>query len=122
MAGTREAAARARAKTDREVVARFRNEELLSMQPLRFRDGDCYSPHDLTPAEQRHYMFGGNKKVQERDLTAVAGINPLDCYRVGLHCFFFLVSFRLTCPSSPSFPRSCCSVVQKNLCIPRGDL
>ena len=65
--------------------------ELLRMMPLKFRTGDCYSPHDLTPSEQRHYMAQmPGKLVEQKDEIEERGVNPLDLYRV---CFFILFIF-----------------------------
>lgn len=72
-------------KTLSEQQDRADSLELLSMQPLRFKHGDTYAPHDLTPGEQRHYMSRGSigkPRPVRRDDIEESGINPLDCYRV----------------------------------------
>ena len=49
--------------------------------PRRWREGDVFTPHDLTGNEMRKWK----KRVGRReDVLDVVGVNPLDHYRVGL--------------------------------------
>lgn len=60
--------------------------------PRRWREGDIFTPHDLSGSEMRKW-----KKRSERtaDVFDAAGVNPLDHYRVS---FPLLPSFH--CPFS----------------------
>lgn len=51
----------------------------MSQMPRRWREGDVFTPHDLTGNEMRKW-----KKRSDRtaDVFDAAGVNPLDHYRV----------------------------------------
>ncbi len=63
----------------REVADRKVSEDLARQMPRRWRVGDVYAPHDLSPEEM------GKWRRQTRpaeDVLDVLGLNPLDEYRV----------------------------------------
>lgn len=45
----------------------------------RWRIGDVYAPHDLSPAEQRKWRVGKRPAV---DVVDMLGFNPVDNYKV----------------------------------------
>ncbi|KAI5861180.1 ribosomal protein S18 [Durotheca rogersii] len=46
--------------------------------PRRWRSGDVYAPHDLSPSEMAKWR---RNQARKRDLVDMLGINPLDMYR-----------------------------------------
>ncbi|PHH76043.1 hypothetical protein CDD82_4161 [Ophiocordyceps australis] len=66
-------------------IARFDEErqrqesaDYLTQMPRRFKPGDLYSPHDLSPAEMSKYR---RRPHRSRDVVDALGINPLDHYK-----------------------------------------
>lgn len=70
-----------RAEVQKRAEAQRVSEEYMMQMPRRWREGDIFTPHDLTPNEMRKWR----KKVgRTEDVFDVVGINPLDHYRVSL--------------------------------------
>lgn len=57
------------------------SDDYLKQMPRRWRSGDVYSPHDLSPNEMSKW-----RKVRppEVDVIDMLGINPKDHYRVSV--------------------------------------
>ncbi|KAL2111053.1 hypothetical protein VUR80DRAFT_361 [Thermomyces stellatus] len=67
-----------RAEVQKRAEAQRVSEEYMMQMPRRWREGDIFTPHDLTPNEMRKWR----KKVgRTEDVFDVVGINPLDHYR-----------------------------------------
>ncbi|KAI4241254.1 MAG: hypothetical protein L6R40_004670 [Gallowayella cf. fulva] len=76
-----------------ETEASYRATDLERHLYRRFRPGDIYAPHDLSPAEQQKWRsrtsFGGNiskahartHKQNARDVFDVLGVHPLDEFK-----------------------------------------
>jgi len=55
--------------------------ELEKLQTRRWKKGDIYSPHDLSPAEMRKWRY---RSKPDQDVFDMLNINPLDEYKVVL--------------------------------------
>ncbi|KAI1806754.1 ribosomal protein S18 [Daldinia bambusicola] len=55
-----------------------RVEDYLRQMPRRWRTGDVYAPHDMSPSEMNKLRRTQSRK---RDLVDVLGLRPLDMYR-----------------------------------------
>lgn len=56
-----------------------KRQALAEFQPRRWRMGDVYAPHDMSPMEQFKWSVA---RRPEKDMIDVLGINPLDHYKV----------------------------------------
>ncbi|KAI0885453.1 ribosomal protein S18 [Annulohypoxylon maeteangense] len=63
---------------DEELKQRNQNDEYSRQMTRRWRSGDVYSPHDLSPAEMGKWRRNQSRK---KDLVDMLGLNPLDMYR-----------------------------------------
>ena len=74
------AATQRRIRAAMDAMEKQENAKGLEKQRLRrFKAGDVYSPHDLSPAEMRKW---GNKQSSKVDAFAALGINPIHEYKV----------------------------------------
>ncbi len=65
-------------------------ENYLRQMPRRWRIGDVYAPHDMSPSEMRKWRHtAANANVDVLDLM---GINPLDNYKVASPLFSLFLS------------------------------
>ncbi|TDZ39765.1 37S ribosomal protein RSM18 [Colletotrichum sidae] len=71
------AAARKRTMMD-QLKERKISDDYLRQMPRRFRNGDVYAPHDLSPVEMDKWRKIRRPTV---DVVDMLGINPLDHYR-----------------------------------------
>ncbi|KAI1468138.1 ribosomal protein S18 [Daldinia caldariorum] len=55
-----------------------RAEDFLRQLPRRWRAGDVYAPHDMSPSEMNKLR---RTQARKRDLVDVLGLSPLDMYR-----------------------------------------
>ncbi|KAK4645485.1 hypothetical protein QC761_201850 [Podospora bellae-mahoneyi] len=60
------------------VKHQHRADMYLRKHPRRWREGDVYAPHDLSPAEAKKWKV---VKSPKRDVIDMLGVNPLDNYR-----------------------------------------
>ena len=58
-----------------------RAEELQKLQARRWKVGDVYAPHDLSPAEMKKWRQWGRP---DQDIFDMLHINPLDEYKVSI--------------------------------------
>jgi len=64
-------------ESNREVESN----ELERLQTRRWKKGDVYAPHDLSPAEMRKWR---QRSKPDRDVFDMLNINPLDEYKVAI--------------------------------------
>ncbi|KAI2467535.1 ribosomal protein S18 [Annulohypoxylon bovei var. microspora] len=74
MRGTRQ---RARS-IDEELRQKNQNDEYARQMTRRWKTGDVYAPHDISPAEMSKWRRNSNRK---KDLVDMLGLSPLDMYR-----------------------------------------
>lgn len=68
-----------RADIQRRQEAQRLSEEYMQQMPRRWREGDVFTPHDLTGNEMRKWK----KRIgRSEDVFDLVGVNPLDHYRV----------------------------------------
>lgn len=71
-----------RAVVQKRAEAQRVSEEYMMQMPRRWREGDVFTPHDLTGNEMRKWR----KRVgRTEDVFDLVGINPLDHYRVSIY-------------------------------------
>ena len=58
-----------------------RAKELEKLQTRRWKSGDVYAPHDLSPEEMMKWR---RKSQPSRDIFDILAINPLDEFKVGI--------------------------------------
>lgn len=78
------------------VKHQHRADMYLRKHPRRWREGDVYAPHDLSPAEAKKWKV---VKSPKRDVIDMLGVNPLDNYRVGLAVRFPCSKMKVGCIS-----------------------
>ena len=66
---------------DSELRNKGNTDDFARQMPRRWRPGDVYAPHDLSPAEMGKWR---RSRARERDLVDMLGLKPLDMYRVSL--------------------------------------
>ena len=113
-----------RAEVQKRMEAQRAGEEYMMHMPRRWREGDVFTPHDLSGNEMRKWR---KRQDRKEDVLDVVGVNPLDNYRVGFPPSLYLPlaypvgggqrggeriakrkltdSGRRTTPSSPTSPR-----------------
>jgi hypothetical protein len=64
-----------------ESNQQLQSSELERLQTRRWKKGDIYSPHDLSPAEMKKWR---ERTKPDRDVFDMLNINPLDEYKVAL--------------------------------------
>ena len=74
-APSRATLAQRRQKTLQDLERMDAIRDLERQSPRRWRPGDVYAPHDLSPVEMQKWK---NSKPGEKDVFDVLGINPLD--------------------------------------------
>ncbi|MCJ1383290.1 WD40 repeat-like protein [Xylographa soralifera] len=62
-----------------DLEKRERAQDLERMQVRRWKQGDVYAPHDLSPAEMKKWR---QKTRPDRDVFDVLAINPINHYMV----------------------------------------
>ena len=62
------------------MKAQRAGEEYMMHMPRRWREGDIFTPHDLSGNEMRKWR---KRQDRKEDVLDVVGVNPLDHYRVG---------------------------------------
>ncbi len=91
------ATATARREAHLDTVQELKNHKLASdltkQISRRWKAGDVYTPHDLTPAEMKKWKMRGRPEV---DVFDVLDIDPLQEYKVCLLCFFWSRVLRAT--------------------------
>ena len=55
--------------------------ELQKQQPRRWKVGDVYAPHDLSPAEMKKWK---QRSPPDQDVFDILHINPIDEYKVSI--------------------------------------
>lgn len=63
-----------------------RAKSLEKYQTRQWREGDIYSPHDLSPAEMKKWT---QPKGKTEDVFDILGINPIHEYKVSYEKFSF---------------------------------
>ncbi|MCJ1404075.1 WD40 repeat-like protein [Xylographa trunciseda] len=63
-----------------DLEKKERAQDLERMQIRRWKQGDVYAPHDLSPVEMSKWR---TKLTPDRDVFDVLAINPIDHYMVG---------------------------------------
>ncbi|KAI1211613.1 ribosomal protein S18 [Annulohypoxylon truncatum] len=70
---------RQRARTiDEEIKQRNQNDEYARQMTRRWKAGDVYAPHDISPVEMGKWRRNQSRK---KDLVDMLGLSPLDMYR-----------------------------------------
>lgn len=69
----------ARQQISDELGKRNLNADYMRQLPRRWRAGDVYSPHDLSPSEVAKWR---KSTARRQDLVDLLGLRPLDMYRV----------------------------------------
>lgn len=62
-----------------------KREELARYASRKWKVGDVYSPHDLSPSEMLEWS---EPQRPTKDIIDILGINPLDHYKVGENDFY----------------------------------
>lgn len=78
------------------------SDDYVKQMPRRWRTGEVYAPHDLSPLEMEKWR---RQKTVTVDVVDLLGINPLDHYRVcftGIFKAFCILI--LYCRTSQLFP------------------
>lgn len=75
-----------------------KREQLGFWAPRRWKAGDVYAPHDLSPMEMLEWR---ELRRPEKDIVDILGINPLDHYKV-CGIYFFVFSRTLCWPYAPA--------------------
>lgn len=78
-----------------------KREELARFASRRWKAGDVYSPHDLSPDEMLKWS---EPQKPTKDIIDILGINPLDHYKVGRGGFFSVNAFYGDIATLPSLP------------------
>ena len=78
-AGTGTGTLPARREVDSELRSKGNTDDFARQMPRRWRPGDVYAPHDLSPAEMGKWR---RARARDRDLVDMLGLKPLDMYRV----------------------------------------
>ncbi|RYP72878.1 hypothetical protein DL771_003916 [Monosporascus sp. 5C6A] len=63
---------------EEELRTRLTNDDYARQMTRRWRPGDVYAPHDLSPSEMGKWR---RSTARRRDLVDLLGLNPLDMYR-----------------------------------------
>ncbi|RYP38699.1 hypothetical protein DL767_002439 [Monosporascus sp. MG133] len=63
---------------EEELRTRLTNDDYARQMTRRWRPGDVYAPHDLSPSEMGKWR---RSTARKRDLVDLLGLNPLDMYR-----------------------------------------
>ncbi|KAI1443245.1 ribosomal protein S18 [Annulohypoxylon stygium] len=63
---------------DEELKLKNQNDEYARQMTRRWRPGDVYAPHDISPAEMAKWR---RVQARKKDLVDMLGLNPLDMYR-----------------------------------------
>jgi small subunit ribosomal protein S18 len=58
-----------------------RQDDMMRQLPRRWRAGDVYAPHDMSPSEMAKWR---KNTARQKDLVDLLGLRPLDMYRVRL--------------------------------------
>ncbi|KAI0024130.1 ribosomal protein S18 [Xylariomycetidae sp. FL0641] len=69
---------RARRPAEEELSLRHDNEDYMRQLTRRWRAGDVYAPHDLSPSEMAKFR---RNTARKRDLVDMLNLRPLDMYR-----------------------------------------
>ena len=72
-----------RSRTMEQVDKANRAKDLDKLQTRRWKQGDVYAPHDLTPAEMKKWKMRKKSSVDAFDILA---INPVDQWKVIVRC------------------------------------
>ncbi|KAL7623185.1 hypothetical protein AAE478_006866 [Parahypoxylon ruwenzoriense] len=67
-----------RASVDQELRQRDQSDDYARQMTRRWKAGEVYAPHDLSPSEMGKWR---RNQARKRDLVDLLGINPLDMYR-----------------------------------------
>ncbi|KAI0006558.1 ribosomal protein S18 [Xylariaceae sp. FL0662B] len=70
--------ARRRQELDQELQQRETSEDYARQMTRRWRVGDVYAPHDLSPIEMGKWR---RNQARQRDLVDLLGLRPLDMYK-----------------------------------------
>lgn len=62
----------------------MKREEVARYASRKWKVGDVYSPHDLSPSEMLRWS---QPQRPTKDIIDILGINPLDHYKVGQNGF-----------------------------------
>ncbi|KAI0202068.1 ribosomal protein S18 [Astrocystis sublimbata] len=69
---------RAGPSTQDQLKSRGVTGDLIRQMPRRWRAGDVYAPHDMSPSEMSKWQRSTRRK---KDLVDLLGLRPLDMYR-----------------------------------------
>ncbi|KAI1258627.1 ribosomal protein S18 [Xylariaceae sp. FL1019] len=61
-----------------ELNGAQRHNDFMRQMPRRWRTGDVYAPHDLSPAEMAKWR---RSRRRDQDIVDLLGLRPLDMYR-----------------------------------------
>ncbi|KAI1133421.1 ribosomal protein S18 [Nemania abortiva] len=75
---TRRGTRQGRLETDNELRSKGRQEDFIRQLPRRWRAGDVYAPHDMSPSEMVKWR---RNTARKEDLVDLLGLRPLDMYR-----------------------------------------
>ncbi|KAI0102077.1 ribosomal protein S18 [Nemania sp. FL0031] len=67
-----------RLETDNELRNVNRQDDYMRQLPRRWRAGDVYAPHDMSPSEMAKWR---RNTARKQDLVDLLGLRPLDMYR-----------------------------------------
>ncbi|KEZ40703.1 hypothetical protein SAPIO_CDS8641 [Scedosporium apiospermum] len=73
-----------RADIQQRLEAQRISDEYLAQMPRHWREGDVFTPHDLSGNEMKKWRRNAPKTVDVFDVT---GVNPLDHYRVSFSSY-----------------------------------
>lgn len=64
---------------DEELRTKWSQDDFARQMTRRWRPGDVYAPHDLSPSEMGKWR---RNRARQQDLVDILGLKPLDMYRV----------------------------------------
>ncbi|KAI0974034.1 ribosomal protein S18 [Xylaria arbuscula] len=67
-----------RQNVEEDLKANMRTNDYMRQLPRRWRAGDVYSPHDMSPSEMAKWR---KTTARKQDLVDLLGLRPLDMYR-----------------------------------------
>ncbi|TGJ88674.1 hypothetical protein E0Z10_g100 [Xylaria hypoxylon] len=76
--GSRKRNSKQNQKIEEEMRGKNRHDDYMRQLPRRWRAGDVYSPHDMSPSETAKWR---KNTARQKDLVDLLGLRPLDMYR-----------------------------------------
>lgn len=64
---------------DEDLRTKWSQDDFARQMTRRWRPGDVYAPHDLSPSEMGKWR---RNRARQQDLVDILGLKPLDMYRV----------------------------------------